>query len=61
MGVAVGGVDARGAYIQVVFNGNGIGTLPNWRLVAGGGNRQVELRAGSNVLILKQFQLVHPW
>ena len=45
---------ARGAYIQVVFNGKYIGTLPNWRLVAGGGNRQVELRAGSNVLIVKQ-------
>ena len=37
-------------YIQVVFNGKCIGT--NWRLVAGGGNRQVKLRAGSIVLIV---------
>ena len=42
------------SYIQVVFNGNCIGTLPSWRLVAGGGNRQVNLRAGSNVLIVKK-------
>ena len=40
-------------YIQVVFNGKCIGTLPNWRLVAGGGNRQVKLRAGSNVQVLR--------
>ena len=40
---------ASSAYIQVVFNWKCIGTLPNWRLVAGGGNRQVKLRAGSNV------------
>ena len=42
---------ARGAYIQVIFYGTCIGTLPNWRLVAGCGNRQVKLRAGSNVLL----------
>ena len=51
---------ARGAYIQVVFNGKCIGTLPNWRLVAGGGNRQVELRAGSNVLIVNKFNSYIP-
>ena len=51
---------ARGAYIQVVFNGKCIGTLPNWRLVAGGVNRQVKLRAGSNVLIVKKFNSYIP-
>ena len=53
---------ARGAYIhvQVVCNGKCIGTLPNWRLVAGGGNRQVELRAGSNVLIVNKFNSYIP-
>ena len=51
---------ARGAYMQVVFNGKCIGTLPNWRLVAGGGNRQVELRAGSNVLIVNKFNSYIP-
>ena len=46
--------------MQVVFNGKCIETLPNWRLVAGGGNRQVKLRAGSNVLIVKKFNSYIP-
>ena len=64
LGTADGGGSWRrracGAYIHVVFNGRCIRTLPNWRLVAGGGNRQVKLRAGSNVLIVNKIQPVHP-
>ena len=64
LGTADGGGSWRrracGSYIQVVFNGKCIRTLPNWRLVAGGGNRQVKLRAGSNVLIVNKIQPVHP-
>ena len=46
-------------YIQVVFKGKCIGT--NWRLVAGGGNRQVKLRAGSIIYTnSKKFNSYNP-
>ena len=48
---------AGGAYRQVDFNGKCIRTLSNWRLVAGGGYGQVELRAGSTVY--KTYHIIY--
>ena len=54
MGVAVGGVEHMELYTGR-FQWKVYRDLLNWRLVAGGGNRQVKLRAGLNVLIVTKF------
>ena len=55
MGVAVVGVE----HVELIYRSFSMesvsGLCQNWRLVAGGGNRQVKLRSGSNVLIVTKF------